>query len=417
MILKEFYLDAPKMQAVIDAFSDCTDIPITVFDENGKFITESLAEKKICNCFKSYNTAMCATILDFSSQIAKNLGEPYIFNCAAGFVNISVAILIGDEYKGCLIAGPMAMGAITNENIKQMLTMNLNTPGLLYEVDDFLKSMKIYNPMHINKLSLLLYNNVLSLYDNKVDYEKINAQYKRQVDIAQKLHQYKKNNATISYPYDKEKELIKKVKKGDAQGSKELLTQLLNEILLVEAGNFEIIKARVLELIVILSRASVEGGASLNRVLGLNFDLLNDLNNIKTINELCGFTANVTDHFAQNVFDTIYSGQSYIISQAIQHINANYMNRISLKKVANYIHVNESYLSKLFKQEMSISFTEYLNEIRINKSIELMENTRMNILDIALYVGFEDQSYFTKVFKKRTGRTPKKYRSTELIQE
>ena len=57
-----------------------------------------------------------------------------------------------------------------------------------------------------------------------------------------------------------------------------------------------------------------------------------------------------------------------------------------------------------------MSFTEYLNEVRIKRSRELLKDTDMEILDIALFVGYEDQSYFTKVFKKITGNTPRKFR-------
>ena len=86
------------------------------------------------------------------------------------------------------------------------------------------------------------------------------------------------------------------------------------------------------------------------------------------------------------------------------------MNKITLAKVSNYLHINSSYLSKLFKQEMGMSFTEYLNEARIKRSRELLKDTDMEILDIALFVGYEDQSYFTKVFKKIAGKTPRKFR-------
>jgi YesN/AraC family two-component response regulator len=65
----------------------------------------------------------------------------------------------------------------------------------------------------------------------------------------------------------------------------------------------------------------------------------------------------------------------------------------------------------LFKQEMGITFTDYLNQVRINKSCELLTNTSLNLIDVSLQAGFDDQSYFSKVFKKLKGITPKSYRN------
>ena len=64
----------------------------------------------------------------------------------------------------------------------------------------------------------------------------------------------------------------------------------------------------------------------------------------------------------------------------------------------------------LFKKSTGSSFKEYLNMVRIEESKRLLSNTDFSIIDIAIAVGFEDQSYFSKVFKKFTGLTPKQFR-------
>lgn len=79
--------------------------------------------------------------------------------------------------------------------------------------------------------------------------------------------------------------------------------------------------------------------------------------------------------------------------------------------------MSKAYLSKLFNQEVGVNFTTYLNDKRIQKSLEYLEDKDMNLADIALQVGFEDQSYFTKVFKKLLGETPKEYRKRITAQQ
>lgn len=74
------------------------------------------------------------------------------------------------------------------------------------------------------------------------------------------------------------------------------------------------------------------------------------------------------------------------------------------------MHLHPSYFSTVFKNATGLSFKEYLNKVRIEESKILLQNTDFSIIDIAVAVGFEDQSYFSKVFKKYTGTTPKQFR-------
>ena len=84
--------------------------------------------------------------------------------------------------------------------------------------------------------------------------------------------------------------------------------------------------------------------------------------------------------------------------------------QITLDETAEHVHLHPSYFSTLFKQSTGSSFKEYLNMVRIEESKRLLANTDFSIIDIAIAAGFEDQSYFSKVFKKYTGITPKQYR-------
>ena len=105
-----------------------------------------------------------------------------------------------------------------------------------------------------------------------------------------------------------------------------------------------------------------------------------------------------------------YSGRSQIIKLAVGYIHENYKEKISLKTIAEKLHTNSSYLSMLFKQETRVTVTDYISQIRIEKSCELLSETTLSFSDIAARTGFEDQSYFSKVFKKIHGVTPTEYR-------
>ena len=93
-------------------------------------------------------------------------------------------------------------------------------------------------------------------------------------------------------------------------------------------------------------------------------------------------------------------------------INDNYCKEITLQEVAAYAGLNPAYLSSLFKKEMEINFSDYITDKRITQAKFLLKNSNATIVDIAGTLGFQGQSYFSNVFKKYTGMTPKQYRYT-----
>ena len=82
-----------------------------------------------------------------------------------------------------------------------------------------------------------------------------------------------------------------------------------------------------------------------------------------------------------------------------------------LEEMARRVYLSPSYFSRVFRQETGETFSGYLNRLRIERSKELLRHKELRLTDIAQKVGFEDQSYFTKVFKKLEGVTPLRYRS------
>ena len=99
-----------------------------------------------------------------------------------------------------------------------------------------------------------------------------------------------------------------------------------------------------------------------------------------------------------------------IIKKPILYISEHFNGSLTLEDVASHVHLHPSYFSTLFKTCTGSAFKEYLNMVRIEESKRLLANTDFSIIDIAMAVGFEDQSYFSKVFKKYTGLTPKQFR-------
>ena len=105
------------------------------------------------------------------------------------------------------------------------------------------------------------------------------------------------------------------------------------------------------------------------------------------------------------------SFNSHIINKIIQYIQTNYAEPLTLTDVSKKFNFNYYYLSSYFSSHNSEGFNEFLNKIRIEKACEFLKKD-IPISLVSSMVGYSDQSYFSKVFKKFTGFTPSSYRKS-----
>jgi len=98
------------------------------------------------------------------------------------------------------------------------------------------------------------------------------------------------------------------------------------------------------------------------------------------------------------------------IKQAVSYIDQHYCEDITLKEVADHVHLNPSYLSTLFKEELGMSFTDYITKVRIQRAKQLLLTTDLNITEVAESVGYNTAKYFNRVFKDHVNMTPSMFR-------
>jgi len=84
---------------------------------------------------------------------------------------------------------------------------------------------------------------------------------------------------------------------------------------------------------------------------------------------------------------------------------------LSLKEVSQSLHVHPTYLSREFSKYFDdLSFGDYIRKLRIEKSIQLLDDPKYSLSEVAYLTGFSDQSHFTRIFKKVTGKNPSAYK-------
>lgn len=108
--------------------------------------------------------------------------------------------------------------------------------------------------------------------------------------------------------------------------------------------------------------------------------------------------------------ESVHPAYSEAVCKVMEYIDENYRENISLEEIANFVHMNKSYLSHLFKKETEKNIYSYLLDFRMEKAKKLLTETKQSIYQVGCLVGIPDSAYFSKVFKKHTGMTPLEFR-------
>lgn len=145
-----------------------------------------------------------------------------------------------------------------------------------------------------------------------------------------------------------------------------------------------------------------------NLIENLLYTLVSDTPNKRQINQT---TMGLLFLQLLNHTDRIFykNDDNAVILEVVRYIEENYQNS-SLTDISNYLHYDFTWLSREIKRKTGKTYTELLQEKRLSQAAFLLKNTKMNISDISVAVGYENISYFHRLFSKQFGASPKKYR-------
>ena len=111
---------------------------------------------------------------------------------------------------------------------------------------------------------------------------------------------------------------------------------------------------------------------------------------------------------------TFSSHQNSYVAYTLNYIEKKYMTKIRQTDIASQLQISVRYLSRLFKDYMGIPLSSYINIYRINRSIELMQETDLTLTEIALAVGFSNAQHYSKTFINTINEPPSQYRKRLL---
>lgn len=411
-----------KAKKCADTYSISTGVDCTVMDSHGRNLYKSCVNKEGCKFCEKIRGILskkqsCENAHLYGSYQAERFGGKYVFFCPMGMVHWVSPITVDGMMKGAMLAGPVQMVDPEEFLLEDFIKNNNIEKKYMSKIREYVKEVPVISPEKVNSLSELLFITAAHVSDiQPSQYEEEREVQEQQSNISEYIHYIKTmggdDNSLQSYPLEKEKELLSLISIGDKAGSQKVLNEIFGHIFFSTGGNFEIIKARVLELIVLLSRAALEGGADVEQIFGLNYKYLSEIHSFSTVEELTFWLSKIMVRFTDCVFNLTDVKHVDVIYKAVDYIKRNYMKKITLEEVASHVYLSPSYFSKIFKEEMKVNFNTYLNHIRIEMSKKLLLDDSIVLVDVSNLVGYEDQSYFSKVFKKMTGVSPGKYRES-----
>lgn len=391
------------------AFALVAEVPVLFYDPSGTLLWRSGNDPRVCDTAASYRNpeSPCRRTLLSSIHYAATLGEAYVFLCQGGLVHIAVSLLSEGRSHGAIVAGPLIMGELKESTVQKLLSVGPFPPDEYPSLLLLLKGMRPRTPREVSSLALLLYNSIVCALGSFDAYQAVRTVHHKQAQLGSTLQGLKRSHAPAEYPHALEQRMLQAVKQGDPAGAGETARLLIQAVCAFEAYDLDAVRARLFGLYaVVLRDSSTEADPA-------DFDN-SDVTALYDEQDPAGLGerfARLVAALASHSAAVPYRGPSEIVEKTVAYLQAHYAEKITLRDAAASFHVNPSYLSMLFKQEMGIGFSEYLSRLRVREARRLLSETRLPMVEVAIRCGFDDQSYFTKVFRKWESVTPKEFRS------
>lgn len=322
--------------------------------------------------------------------------------------------LIADEHKiyGTILLGPVLLNPVNEQVISEILIktdLGLTKRASIKSAYD---KLTVINHARNYYLCQLLHNMLASNVCVSIDMMQMPS------DMPQiKLEQIEPFVDMQNYNYELERLFISKVVSGDVESVRAIFNKEVKAHYFVNLGmdNLRPIKNNGIMFAAVLSRAAIRGGVDPNLALSLADQYVSRIEDIYRHSELIALVEQIAITFTDQVLQISEVNHASVVKKVSKYIHAHLSEQIRLNDVAEYVDLSPNYFSSLFKREMGIAFADYLNQIRIKESQFLLETTDYPIVDIAAATGFNNQNYFTTIFRKHTGTTPKQYRMKASI--
>lgn len=213
------------------------------------------------------------------------------------------------------------------------------------------------------------------------------------------------------HSYQEERRILDAVKEGNVEEAVRLSKDMDANIGRLGKSESEHWKNLSIVAVTLCARAAIEGGVMPALSYQLSGFYINKCAACEDIAQILIYRNHAVEELAKRVREQKEKRHtSSYTEQCKDYVYGHYREKIYLDAIADTLGISSSYLSRLFKKETGVSLQDFVNDVRVEKAANLLIYSEETLPGVAEYVNFPSQSYFGKIFKQKTGMTPKQYR-------
>ena len=236
-------------------------------------------------------------------------------------------------------------------------------------------------------------------------------------------HQYlQREKEFVRAGFQPEFEFYAAVKSGDVARVKELCEENFEGKQegwgLLSTNPLQNLKYHFAITVAMIARQCIEGGMELSDSYSLSDFYIRKADESKKASDITDLHKVMCVDYAQKMRALRKKRiTSMPVAKAIDYIYDHLHTHITLEELADYVGLNSSYFSRLFKEEMGVSVSVYIRQKKIETARNMLIFSEFQVSQIAQILAFPSQSYFAEIFKKETGYTPMEYRRNNLFKQ
>lgn len=325
--------------------------------------------------------------------------------------------LPGDDEENVLVIGPYQIKQLNHEELLELAEKNAVPPSLMRDFERYYNGLPLIGDEGqlislIDTFGEFIWsgssNYKFEEYELETNFDNVTAIINKSLSEHDGIVW---NSKLIEARYAYEKEFLFAVSQGNYPKAKHLMSQF-NSIQ-IDQRNADPIRDMKNYCITIntLFRKSVErGGVHPIHIDSVSSEFVKKIELRSTMDDIYSLMFEMVKVYCQLVNKYSVKDYSPTVQKVVVMIESNLSSDLTLSELATSLNINASYLSTVFKKETGKTVTAYVNEKRIELAQELLRTTNLQIQTIAQYCGIIDVHYFTRLFKKITGVSPKQFR-------
>lgn len=387
------------------------DLPVLFINPNGEVIFESLNNHSLNPLYEN-QTEKFLNPLNFKPS--KEYRFPVIKKSVFSEKYIFVSVFNNQVFEGTVATGPALSFPLSEEKINGIIN---DSYAFFYreKVFHYYRSLPIIGHEKLINISVFIYH----LFNNELLSPKLIMSENAKLSDTNITNE--KVDLTVSHNlqynivhHDRlfEKKLLSIIREGRVENLKELSAIKEEEAasILSKSSYLRSNKNHIITLITLVSRAAIDGGLHEEIAFSLHDNFIQQVEELNRLDEIRSLAGDALYTFAEKVKEIKDEQYSKTITTCKDYIYKHIYEEINHNDIANKVELSPKYLSFLFKKEVGMTVSEYIQQTKIDEVKKLLACSNTPISDICSLLNFYDQSYFTKVFKKLVGITPKQFR-------